>query len=346
MTSSAAASPEVPSPARWQALLVFAVLAAVVTLALQAWVGTATIYAPGLEDKRSQFHQAILTNTPPDKGWAAVGAASLNIRVAVVYAAEAVHQAAGLSVARAYWLIDTVFLFLILASLPLYLRRWLPDTWCLVGLLYLAAVLPLTYFLHAYQPWDRMSVFAWLVLLALVRDQRVAWAAVVLALSITIKFDTILIAALYALAFLQRRDWARQVLACLLLAVVGYATLALLKHLLPAPAEPARFSWAVATFQLRLNVQDLLQHHLRHPVLLALGPLAALALVGLRRRERFLVAGVAFGGLLFAVWFVFTVYAEVRAQLPLLLLLLPPALMTLRDWFEPARPPAGPGAAS
>lgn len=51
---------------------------------------------------------------------------------------------------RAYWLLDTEFLFAVLCGLPLYLRRWLPATWCLLGMLYTAAMLPLTYFLHVF----------------------------------------------------------------------------------------------------------------------------------------------------------------------------------------------------
>jgi len=333
-------NPGVADGLRLRVLAVFAILAVVITLTLQSWVGPASIYAPEREAKRAQLHEAILTNTPPAAGWAAIGAAALNIRVTAVYAAEAVHRSTGLSVGRAYWVLDSVFLFLLLAALPLYLRYWLPDTWCLIGVLYLAAVLPLTYFLHAYQPWDRMSLAAWLVLLVLVRDQRPWLTALVLAISITIKFDTILIPILYALVHLERKSWVRTALACTGIALAGYAALTLLKTAFPAPAEPARFSWAVATSQLHLNVHDMATHHLRHPVLLAVGPLVLLALIGIRHRPRFMVAGVTFGAVLSGVWGIFTVYAEVRAQLALLLLLLPPALMTLQSWLEPSTSPA------
>ena len=165
-------------------------------------------------------------------------------------------------------------------------------------------------------------------------------AALVLAFSITIKFDTILIAILYALVHLERKNWARISLACMGLALTGYAAMTLLKTAFPTHAEPARFSWDVATTQLRLNVLDMTTHHVRHPVLLAMGPLILLALIGIRHRPRFMVAGVTFGAVLSSVWGIFTVYAEVRAQLPLLLLLMPPALMTLRAWLEPSSNPA------
>ena len=319
-----------------RAVLLLAAFAAVATLSLQAWLGPATIYSLELEPKRMALHQAILTNTPPPSGWAAVGAASLNIRVTAVYAAEVVHNLSGLSVNRAYWLLDTVFLFAVIFSLPIYLRRWLEPTWCLVGVLYFTAVLPLTYFMHAFQPWDRMQLAAWLLLLALIRDQRPVLAAAVLALSMTIKFDTVLIAMLYGLAHLRRDTWARTLAVCGLLAMVGYASLTLLKVVYPATAEPARFSLAVATTQLRLNVHDLASLHVRHPVLLAFGLPAVLALMRITRRPRYLVAGVIFGTVLTAVWAVFTVYAAVRTQVPLLLLLLPPALLTLRELLQPA----------
>lgn len=324
-----------------QMLALLGALAAVLTMALQGWVGLETIYAPEFEAKRQMFHEAILTNTPPEKGWAAVGAAALNIRVTAVYMAEGLHQLVGVSVSRAYWLLDTVFLFAVLFGLPLYLRRWLPATWCLLGMLYMAAMLPLTYLLHVYQPWDRMQLAAWLLLLALVRDDRPWLIAAVLALSITVKFDTVLIALLYGLTHLRPNDWRKKVAACGMLAVVGYATLAALTLCYPAPTEPARFGLEVAATQLRQNVQDLGALNVRHPTVLVMVLPAILALIGISRRPRFLVAGVIFGCVLTAVWAAFTVYVEVRAQMSLLLMLLPPALLTLREWLEPASSTTG-----
>jgi hypothetical protein len=324
------------APGRWPlpALAVLLVLAAAFTLLLQGWIGPSTIYAPELAERRASLHEAILTNTPPERGWAAVGAASLNIRVGVVYLAEALHRWGGLELARSYWAIDSICLLVLLAALPLYLRRWLAPAWCLVGMLYLAAVLPLTYYLHAFQPWDRIQAVIWLLLLALVRDQRLLAAVLVLALSMLVKYDAILIAALYLMAHCRRGAWKPALLGACVLAVVAYLSLQALKWAFPAPAEPARFSLDVAFSLAQTNLRALIDLHLRHPVLLALALPVGLALVGLRQRPRFLQAAVLFGLLLTTIWATFTVYAEVRAQVPLLLLVLPAALLTLQAWFD------------
>jgi len=320
---------------RPRALAALALLAAAITLALQAWLGPVTIYAPGLEAKRLMLHQAIVANAPPPGGWAAVGAASQNIRVTAVYAAQMLHKASGIDILRAYMVLDTVFLFTALMGFALYLKRWMEPVWCLVGMLYFAAILPLSYFQHAFQPWDRMLLLTWLLLLAAIRGAHF-WAALFgLGVAMTIKFDTALIALLYGMTYLSRNRFVRTLAECAGLVFVAWAVLALLKWALPAPAEPARFSLSLASAQIAMNLQDFVVLNLRHPVLLAWAPLAFLALWGLQRRSRFLIAGVAFASVLSVVWASFTVYAEMRAQMPLLFLLLPPALLTLREWLAP-----------
>ena len=330
---------------RAHVLFLFLALAIVITLALQVWLGQITIYGPELAAKRLMLHHAIVANVPPEGGWAAVGAAALNIRVTAVFAAQFLHEWSGLGVLRSYLLMDTVFLFVLLLVFPLYLRRWLPPTWCLVGMLYFAALLPLSYFQHAFQPWDRMQLTVWLLLLALIRDDKFWPVLAVLALAMTIKFDTALVALLYGMAQLRRGPLTHTLLRCAALVVTAWAVLFWLKWAFPAPAEPARFSMAVATQQLAMNWRDGIELKLWHPALLAWGLPAVLALWGLHRRPQFLAAGVMFAAVLTLVWATFTVYAEIRGQFALAWLLLPPALLTLREWLEPSYLAAGEAAA-
>jgi hypothetical protein len=61
-----------------------------------------------------------------------------------------------------------------------------------------------------------------------------------------------------------------------------------------------------------------------------------LALAGIFRRERFQQASMVYGAVFLMVpWFLMSRFEEVRAHWPYFLLLLPPALMTLREWLEP-----------
>ncbi len=317
-------------------LMVLVLLAATITLALQAWLGAVTIYSPDLDGIRLTMHRAIIANTPPEGGWAAIGGAAVNIRITAVHAAQLLHEASGFSILRSYMILDTVFLFIALIGIALYLQRWMSPAWCLLGMLYSASILPLSYFEHFFHPWDRMHLVVWLLILAAIRDARFWGVFLGLAAAMTIKFDTVLIALLYGMTHIGRDRVARTLIECAALVVVAWAVLAVLHWALPAPAEPARFSVALAVEHIAMNLQQLATLNVRHPVLLAWGPMALFAFWGLRRRPRFVIAGVAFALVLSVVWGSFTVFREMRAQMPLLLLLLPPALMTLRDWLEPS----------
>src|SRR5216683_2791439 len=98
---------------RIHALLLLIVLAGSLTLALQRWVGGATLYQESQSGRREVFHKAILQNRipPPYTSWQQVGAIRVNIRIATVYLAESVHRLTNLNVLKVYELIDTLALF-------------------------------------------------------------------------------------------------------------------------------------------------------------------------------------------------------------------------------------------
>jgi len=102
-------------------------------------------------------------------------------------------------------LIDTVFLFAAVLALFFYLRKWLPDAYCVIGVLYFCSVLPLTYFLHHFHPYDVFNWATWILLLYLTRERRPLLLGACLAVSVAIKFDTLLLPALYFL--LRTQDW-------------------------------------------------------------------------------------------------------------------------------------------
>jgi len=312
--------------------LLLLLLVSTITLSLQGWIGSYTIYGDDLKIKREEVHHAIVVNEPPHGGtWAAIGASTLNIRVGVVYLAEAVHLASGLSISRTYQLIDTGFLFAALLALVIYLRRWVDDDLCLVGLLYAAAVLPLTYFLHAFQPWDRPQLFLWIVMLACVRDRAFVPLLIVLAASIVVKFDSILLPGLWFIVHVSRRAWRRAIFESVALAVVAVGVYAFLKWWLPAPNEPARFSLQAMLGLVQTNLATIWAMNVRYPPFLVFALPILLALLGLWRRDRFVVGSVLFGGLMASVWFLTTHAEEVRAEMVLLVLLLPAALLTTRE---------------
>jgi hypothetical protein len=308
-------------------------LVGTITVALQAFVGHVTIYSEEVEQRRTALHRGILENEPPSGGsWIDDGALSMNVRVGVIYLAEAIHRITDLELKNVYLFLDTLFLFASLLGLFFYLRRWLPDTYCLIGLLYFAAVLPLSYFLHYFHPYDRMHLALWILLLYLIRERRTVVFGVVLAISIVVKFDTILLPFLYFAVHATKESWRHTVGESAVLFTVALAVYIGLNLAFPAAADdPPRFHYWTAWEIVQENLRSVIAMNVALPPLLAHGTPLVLSFIALRRRTRFLQASVLFAAGLLILHFLFSLIAEVRAQLMITVLLLPPALLTLRE---------------
>jgi hypothetical protein len=301
------------------------ILSAVVTLVVQGWVGSATIYSPQYAARRLAAHEILLHNRLPEgHTWTSIGSNWVNARVAIVYVSEWVHRVTGLSLAQVYWGIDSLALFASLLLLFGFLRASASTEYALIGLLYVAAVLPLTYFLHVFHPWDRASLLCWVLLLRFLRDRKMVLFSVVLALSIPIKFDTVLVPALYLLCYVSRENWRAVALRTAALFAISFGAYATLRVLIPGGFEPRLISE-----QLRQNLWDLWTMHVRYPPFLGLALPGLLALAGLRATDRFGRACAAFAVLISVPLLIATNFAELRAEMPVLVLLLPAALAGL-----------------
>jgi hypothetical protein len=313
----------IPMHARRAVLLV--ILSSTITLTLQGWVGTATIYSPQNAARRLAAHEILLHNRLPEgRTWTSIGSNSANVRIATVYLAEGVHRVTGLPLAHVYWGIDSLALFASLLLLFGLLRGSGSTEYALIGLLYVAAVLPLTYFLHVFHPEDRASLLCWVLLLRLLRDRKMVLFSIVLALSIPVKFDTVLIPALYLLCYVSRSNWRTVAVRTAALFAISFGTYVTLRVLIPGGFEPRSI-----VGQLRTNLYDLRSMHVWYPPFLSLALPGLLALAGLRATDRFGRACAAFAVLMSMPLLIATNFAEFRAEMPVLVLLLPAALAGL-----------------
>ena len=318
----------------WGALALVWLLATI-TIGLQSWLGDQTIYSRSLERQREVFHFAILANEAPGgAGWGAVGALSIQKRVGVVYLAEALRKLTGMAVGKVYKGLDTLFLFVSLVGLFFYLRRWLPDIYCLLGVLYFCTALPLTYFFQVFHPWDRLQLVIWIGLLWLVADRRFLLLMFGLLLSVLVKFDTILLPFFYFLANTNRRNLARISGESLILLVLAFGAYFAVGRLFPAPLDTAGFDLNNAHLMLLRNAQVFAGLNVRFPPLLVLALPVLLSLLLLRSKPRFVWASVVFALGLTAVYMMFSNYEEVRAHIVVLVLVLPSALLSLRYFLE------------
>ncbi|NCT82161.1 MAG: hypothetical protein GXC94_03395 [Comamonadaceae bacterium] len=324
-----------PRTARLLAAAALLWLCAAVSLALQNWIGDLTVYGKDIEAQRAALHQAILDNRPPGgKTWAEWGALSVQKRVGVVYLAEAVRKVSGLRIGAVYKLLDTAFLMLSLLALFAYLRRWVPQTMALVGLLYFSAVLPLTYLFQLFHPWDRPQLLLWILLLGLIADRRLGLLALGLGISVFVKFDTVLLPALYFAVHVQRQGRGRLLAETALLATVVVGASVILGQLFGDAAEASRFSLAGVAAQLAANWSKLQQMKLGYPPLLVHGLPMALALFGWRGQPRFVGVALLSGVFMSLIHVALTNYEEVRAHMMVLVLTMPAALVAARRLLE------------
>lgn len=228
------------------------------------------------------------------------------MRIGVVHLAESVQQLSGWSLHDVYRGIDTLFLSLFLLGLFAYLRQWVPDLFALLGVMFAGVVLPLTYLMHYFHPWDRVQLCLWLLILHTLRQRRPILLAGELCVSLLVKFDTLFVPLLYAMVHLTRENWRRVVPEAAVLLAVAAGIYVGLDGALNVLASQERFDLESNFGRLYENLKAFNRLALSHPPLLMHGLLLLLAAVRLRTRERFLVAGVAFARVMTALWYTFS----------------------------------------
>ena len=292
------------------------------TLIGQKWVGGATLYAEELWAHREMMHGAILHNQLPDSArtWTTLGANGLNVRLLTVWAAEGLHRLTGMRIERSYLWIETAALLACCLLLYAFLEPYTGWRFALGSLLYWGTVLPLTYLQHRFHPWDKPSIALWL--LALICTWRRRWWALgaVLFLGVLTKFDILVFPALVFLAFRKTDPWKDVVLRTAALFALTISTFVFLCWLAPGGFEERSVLGLVKT-----NLQALRATTFAYPPLLALGPAVLLAGLGYRTADHFARSCVQLAIMVAVLLFLQSHFVEFRAEVPLLILLLPAA---------------------
>ena len=322
-----------------RAILLF-IVAAVLTLVLQCWVGNTTIYRDDLEAKRAEMHVAILKNEPPrGEPWHHIGANGDNTRVLTVYVAELIRRSTALSLRKTYFIIETTSLFLVFIVLFFYCRRWVAEPYCVIGLLYFGCMAVLTYHFHFFHPWDRPWILSWMVLVMLIWDGRLLSLACLLPIAVANKWDIAVLPGLYWLTYVSTTNWRRVTLTTATLMAVSLGTFGLLIAARPGGFDLER----TVSQQLALNWLDFIGVKLAYPPLLLFTLPFVLAAFGVSGADRRVKASALFGVLLLVPLVAKTNAVEVRAEMAPFVLMLPAALLGLSRALA-ARPGELPGA--
>ncbi len=318
---------------RWVKIGLLLLLSAILTLILQEWVGRDSIYSEAYAEKRLLYHGMILNNNvPAGKTWSDYGAGGINIRVFTVYLVELLHRVSGFSIAKLYRVVDSVSMFLFFPLLFYFLSRWYSSVYCLIGILFFACASILTYYLYFFHPCDRLSLLCWLVLLILLLDNRLILFAFILAITMTVKYDVILLPALYWMYNVSQDNWKQVSTVTAILFLMTCGIFLALRTLLPGGFR--EMNPELRWWQITSNWKDIVALNVRYPPFLGFILPLILALYKPFARDRFIWSSAVFGIGLLIPFFLASNFQEIRAEMPVMILIMPSALFTLKLVLE------------
>lgn len=330
--ASSDAQADVRQEHRWFLFLVLAFFCLALAIINTYYVGDLAIYQDANARSQLAVHDSILNNTTPDGGWSANSMNGVNVRVTAIYLAEAIHDVLRIEVGRAYRLMDLVFVAITFFLAFFFFRSFTSTSSALIGLMYLGCIFPMTYAFHNVHPWDRIGWLTWLLAIWAVKVDRPFALAVVLVVGITIKYDILALAGLYFLVWVDRVNWKRVTATTTVVSLLGIATFALLVYLRPGGFDVERTTSLIS--RVRLLYWELCGHPISHPALLALTPLILLAPMGFQNRNRFAIMSFLYGIFLLLLVAWSAVFKEIRAQMGIILLLMPLVLIALDRIFR------------
>jgi len=253
--------------------VLIALVAAIITVVR---VSDLSVFSADNTHKRAELHRAIMHNDPPGDGtWGDSGANNINVRVAVVWVAEHLSRMTGKSTDFIYRAIDLTALFAALLGIQALLKHWFSPVEAILGLLLFCLLLPLTALDHYFHPWDRPMLFLWAAMILALVNRRVVLFAILLTLSVIVKFDSIFAVGMIFFLYARTDKWRYATGTTLIVAAIGAMPLAALLILYPGGQEP------IDVFhQVSRNISVAAELGFAYPPLLTHGVLLVRGIVG------------------------------------------------------------------
>jgi len=313
-----------------EGMLLFA-LCSILVIVQTFYVGDFLIYANDVAGKREAMHHAIFTNTPIGSSWTEHGANGTNIRILSVYLVEAAHKLTGLDYRKLYILLDMGALLAALLVLFAFLRTTFEAPYCLIAILFFGSILPMTYAFHFYHPWDRLGLLLWVLTIWAMRDDRLILSGMLLVIAILNKHDALVLPALYFMGHISVAHWRRTFIRAGTLFLLAVLTFALLKYYLPSEAGGKSI-----VDQLIRNLDKVISMNITYPPLLGFSIPIFLMLYGWRNANQFTKASCLLALMtLLGPLLLLSNFHELRAEMGVMVLLIPAALLGLKNWLEP-----------
>lgn len=140
-------------------------------------------------EKRQELHQQVLANEAP---------APIQYRAMAYYAAEG-FQRLGISFESSYLLFRGISLFLAAWMFHVFLSRYFPSGYCLIGVIWLLGCMPMTYINYYMQESDAINLFFYIVAFILIRSRKDRYLVPLLAVAMINRETPVLIPLLWLL---------------------------------------------------------------------------------------------------------------------------------------------------
>lgn len=159
------------------------------TLAVATSIGHDWLIDMRVEPITRGLHEQVMTNKAP---------APIQYRIMQYYAAEGLMRL-GVPFRQSYLYLRILFTFLAAASLHVFLSYWFVPAVCMLGTLYLFAVLPLVYYGYYMQPMDLPNLFFMLAGCILILKKKDIWLIPLIFVAMLNRETAILLALIYLL---------------------------------------------------------------------------------------------------------------------------------------------------
>lgn len=325
--------------------LLLGVFALLQTVTLQHWIGQPNLYGPRETvhaKKTLELHEAILRNRPPTgKSWEyfTPGGVTLSHRVGTVYLAETLAAISGKSIFSVYKWLDHGALFFTILFLFLFLKAQAPPLFSLVGVLFFCGAQVTTYFYHYFQPWDRISQLIWVLGLWAVYQRRFLFIAPAIILGVITKYDYLLLGGVYFLFLLLRGTWKEAFVKGGMAFLVGVTTYFLVRLMISDSTVEAGQLVDRDFNMTRFNLEWMARDALRYPPILVFFVPSVFVFLGWGRASAFQKASAIVVAGAVPIYFCTMAFNETRAEMPLLIMMLPAALKGLQRCVEDANSP-------
>lgn len=324
-------------------ILIFALLQ---TTTLQHWIGEHHLYGPrqfALKNKTLELHEAILTNKLKEgKTWNDYGGGSLNHRIGAVYIAEALRRISGKSLFSIYKWMDHAALFSVLVILFLFLRTQASSEYALIGTLFFATSQVTTYFYHYFHPWDRISQLLWVLGLWFVSKNQLKRVIAILVLGVIVKYDFLMLASVYTLFLFFSGRAVESFWKGGTVTIVGIVTFLCVRALIPNSDISVSPVWDRDWSFLSTNLYLMKEAGLTYPPILVFSVPTLITLFGWNKLTPFQKGGAITALIATPIYFLTSFFNETRAEMPLLMMLLPSALRASSHLLQSdEKPPRG-----